>query len=575
MSNFLQLLLFAIFSVLSVQGVAQEIAVSSKIRQIDSLIECHQPNAALLLISKKMNDKSLELNETELKQLKLKKNEALSVAERYEELMNYSKTLIEEYSTDTLSLIRLRLDRALAFEYLEEWKQCEQELLRIKSLAVGFEQTELYGIYLYRTTSFYRVQKKLEMARDFANKSYLHAIKYDFEINKMISTMLLGFLTNVGEYEKERFYYREVLNGFRKLKNYPGMSGMYSSLARVFMEDSEYDSAIIYLDSAICISNENYNGILTTEYFKKSNIYERLNQTDSAFKYLKLHLEEKEKERTIAEKELILGLEYQYEKETQGRELDAKKREAELLEQSNKRLNYIAIVLLILVAIIACLSYFLAQSKKKLKLQNQDLAKSNQTKTLLLQELHHRVKNNLALIISMVGQVAQEGQIHAEPLEELETRIRAISTAQELLFQNFVSDSETQNKIDMAEYLLMVAKSVINLQGREIGLEMEIENVQLNADTSVPIGIILNELITNSLKHAKPISENLLIEFGLSEQNGELAFWYEDNGTNFPKHPKRIGVGSTILHGMAMQLQGSFMREESEYEFKLKIKNDG
>ena len=123
-------------------------------------------------------------------------------------------------------------------------------------------------------------------------------------------------------------------------------------------------------------------------------------------------------------------------------------------------------------------------------------------KEVLLREIHHRVKNNLQIISSLlnlqVGFTADKKT--NEILEESKNRVKSMALIHEKLYQtkNFTS-------LDIHEFITELINNLFNSYGTEtsdIKLDLQIENVNINADQAVYVGLIVNELVSNSLKHA-------------------------------------------------------------------------
>ncbi|WP_338394905.1 sensor histidine kinase [Fulvitalea axinellae] len=188
------------------------------------------------------------------------------------------------------------------------------------------------------------------------------------------------------------------------------------------------------------------------------------------------------------------------------------------------------------------------------------LEEKNEENELLLGEVHHRVKNNLQLITSMLR--LRERQLTSDKAKKLigESReqIKAIATAHESLYKKNMGDL-----LDMNEYVKQLVADTREALGDTAitwKSHIDIGRLFLNADTAVPIGLILNELITNSLKYAKPIRQEVLrIEVKVSEIDGLVQLTYSDNGTPAPEMADALEAGSK--RGFGMKLIRSLCRQ--------------
>jgi PAS domain S-box-containing protein len=161
---------------------------------------------------------------------------------------------------------------------------------------------------------------------------------------------------------------------------------------------------------------------------------------------------------------------------------------------------------------------------------------SLQEKEVMLREIHHRVKNNMQVISSLFN--LQAGKTvnpeYREILKEGQARIQAMSLVHEKLYQ-----SRDLSKIDLAGYIQSLAIHLFHVylaDPDQVRLETDFEEVLLDINSAVPCGLILNELISNSLKHAFPEGRKGLIRIGLKRgSDGTIILRVADDGIGFPK----------------------------------------
>jgi PAS domain S-box-containing protein len=162
---------------------------------------------------------------------------------------------------------------------------------------------------------------------------------------------------------------------------------------------------------------------------------------------------------------------------------------------------------------------------------------SLQEKEVLLREIHHRVKNNLQVISSLfnlqAGHTLNEGC--RAILKAAQTRIRSISLIHERLYQ-----SGQLSRIDFGGYLNSLAVHLIHVycpQPGRIRLETDFEDMTLDIASAIPCGLLLNELISNALKHAFPENRGGIVRIGLKhEPDGLIEIRVADNGIGFPEN---------------------------------------
>jgi len=155
------------------------------------------------------------------------------------------------------------------------------------------------------------------------------------------------------------------------------------------------------------------------------------------------------------------------------------------------------------------------------------LAQSNQQNVLLLQEVHHRVKNNLNIIASMLGlQMLREEEPRIQDLlAKNKHRIRSIALVHEILYRH-----DNFKRINIHEYLRQLATTLIDLYDKEVDVRVKGLPMEIPFELVLRIGIIVNELIVNSIKYALEDTE-AAIQIRFEEEATHYLFHYEDSNT--------------------------------------------
>jgi PAS domain S-box-containing protein len=195
----------------------------------------------------------------------------------------------------------------------------------------------------------------------------------------------------------------------------------------------------------------------------------------------------------------------------------------------------------------------------------QQLRTSLREKEALLREVHHRVKNNLQVISSLLHmQAAESADPHTQTVfQESQTRVRSMALVHERLYQ-----SGDFSGINFRDYLPAVGKDLLFSYGRtDIGLSIEGEDVHLAIDSAIPCGLIVSELISNCLKHAFPDGRRGTITVELHTQGEEsVRMVVRDDGVGFP--PDKVltdirSMGMTLVLGLVQQLDGTVTLDRS------------
>lgn len=215
-----------------------------------------------------------------------------------------------------------------------------------------------------------------------------------------------------------------------------------------------------------------------------------------------------------------------------------------------------------------------------LKRAEKRLQASLQEKEVLLKEIHHRVKNNLQIVYSLLRLQRRKlkDQLAANALLESQSRIESIALIHEKLYQ-----SEDLSRINLAEYIPSLVTnlfSTYNFSHTQIALRTEIGPIFLDIDKAIRCGLIINELLSNSLKYAFPDKNqgNLLIRLQLSVTSTEaekptITLIMKDNGVGIPNHvdfshPETLGL--QLIQGFVGQLKGTLeMQCQGGTEFQI------
>jgi two-component sensor histidine kinase len=184
------------------------------------------------------------------------------------------------------------------------------------------------------------------------------------------------------------------------------------------------------------------------------------------------------------------------------------------------------------------------------------LRKSNEEKDILLKEVHHRVKNNLQLLSSLIRlrSNSESNEIVRDELNDINSRIRSIA-----LLHNKVYLSESIQNIDFAHFandLINEVKMTFAFEGKLIvKIDSDLKEVDLN--NMVPMALILNELITNSFKHGIKNNGELSIEVQQIDGN-KYQMFYGDNGAWKEPGSDSNSMGLSLIDSLSEQLDGSF-----------------
>jgi two-component sensor histidine kinase len=207
----------------------------------------------------------------------------------------------------------------------------------------------------------------------------------------------------------------------------------------------------------------------------------------------------------------------------------------------------------------------LKQAEQDLRTSVGKLESALNEKTVLLQEIHHRVKNNLAVISSLLNMKSEttEGADAKLALEESQRRVHSIALIHEHLY-----GSEHLDRINFAEYaqqLVQVLYSAFAGESVRISIRMDLDPIELGVDLAVPCALVLNELLSNAFKHAFPGVRRGEIHITFRESEpGHMELAVEDDGVGSPGvlvERKTKSIGLQIVRILTAQLSGTLKQE--------------
>jgi two-component sensor histidine kinase len=345
----------------------------------------------------------------------------------------------------------------------------------------------------------------------------------------------------------------------------------YNELAKCYFECKEYKACEAYLDSA--------NGILKEidaplELLKNLKLRAALWSLNGRYKEaVEIYQQYNTLQESIAlnDKELqMLNQRIAYQTTELQEKIDFQEKEIaakELTEENRSLQRTLMFILILFMLFLLIIAYFLFnRSKKREKIlfeKNEEilikstmLSNTLKEKKLLMKEVHHRVKNNMQIIISLLK--LQSEKINDKQIEiyfsEARNRIQSMALIHEFLYKK-----EKMDYMQMDEYikqLILEIQISYTQPNHIIEMHVDLDPIQLDFDTSIPLGLIINELVTNAYKHAFPNGVgNIWVSFKKVDKNYQLIV--KDNGIGPPSNYKEKmenSLGMELIHLLSEQI---------------------
>jgi two-component sensor histidine kinase len=331
-------------------------------------------------------------------------------------------------------------------------------------------------------------------------------------------------------------------------------SMMYSSLflSNIYLKEGDPQAAIEVLEPLIRILDS------TDRRQQKMVLYEKLSFAYEAGKDFKNALKFKNmvsklRDTLVSEitKKNIAELEVKYDLQTKERELEQ--------QSASKKLLYWILGSVFVVLVILSV-FFLKNSKKNQKLAQQKtlLEATVDEKNVLLKETHHRVKNSFQIVSSLL-------YLQSENMQDSEAQ-QAIKEAQNRVRSMVLIHQKLYNKdqlvgIDTQEYFHDLTREIFDSHqenGKTVNYVLQVESMMLDIESITPIGLILNELITNVLKHAYDVEDmDRKMEISFQKEGNRLILKVSDNGKGMPEQVHESSFGIKLMKALAKKLKAT------------------
>ena len=211
-------------------------------------------------------------------------------------------------------------------------------------------------------------------------------------------------------------------------------------------------------------------------------------------------------------------------------------------------------------------AYGTIQDITKIKIAEKGLKESIGEKEILLKEIHHRVKNNLMIISSLLSLQSRyiEDKASQEMFKESQNRARSMALIHERLYQ-----STDLKRINFGDYIRSLATELFNTYGANFGhikLKINVEDIFLDINTAIPLGLIVNEIITNSLTHAFPEGKTGEINVEFHPKDDHYEFTVKDDGIGFPddiEFQTTDSLGLQLIINLTDQINGDIELDRS------------
>ncbi len=406
-----------------------------------------------------------------------------------------------------------------------------------------------------------------------------------------------------GERDSAYYYYDLTADLSAALGDERGLGYLYEALGRLHFTDDEYELAIAQLEKSLVIrekyddksvlvntmlhlgaahfkmqsfskakkyilpamdlaSKHRMRQLLTTGHRILARMAILQNNHDMALQHLDAFYALNDTLKDLSMAEHIAEIEAKHQVSEKAAEVQRLSLQNELsaLQLSRTRVAFIAT----LVGSIALILFVcrLRALNQKVNRKNNAITEALQERELLLREIHHRVKNNLQIVSSLLSLQSRGNPDSPAAAALIEGRTRVESMA--LIHQDLYQDNSLLT-VDLKNYISRLCQNLFStyqVGDNQIALSLDISPVKLDVSTLIPIGLILNELITNALKYAFPNNRKGQIEVKLREAGDSLQLVVKDNGVGI-MHKSNTGLGHRLVEAFAKKLAAQITVDNS------------
>lgn len=469
-----------------------------------------------------------------------------------------------DYALEALNMgNRLSDKKAIALAYSDLsnlfWKQAKYDSgleYGLKSAAI-FEERNIndldYGFTLYVVGNNYLALQDYKKALNFYEHSIAIGQRYGFYNNLSdVYISQVELYTFLNEFEKASIAGKNAVKYAELLDNNFMLMRAWLSIGKLQNIQGKYVSAIESLEKSITIATDDFEDefYLSQAYETLGKAYAGNHNYHDAYRAF-AEYDKLKKQIFTAEADHRISL-LRTEFDVAQKENIIQLQENQIIKQRTRQTLIIIVVVLLMLYLILLYKAVKNNSKK-----NKLLQKQNAEKEFLLKEIHHRVKNNLEIVSSLLA--LQSAEIKdpnvADAMQKSQYRIQSMSMVHQKLYQE-----KSLSSIEMKSYFQDLANYIIDVFDAQerIDVVVEMDEIELDVDTAIPIGLIVNELLTNSMKYAFPENGNGLLKIELHKQDSQLMLTVSDNGIGKSNNIANVGTGfgTKLIQLLTQQLEG-------------------
>lgn len=392
------------------------------------------------------------------------------------------------------------------------------------------------------------------------------------ELSKLHNNISQVYNEHYQDYNKALAYQMKAVD-YNTKRNYPHrLTYNYNTIAQVYMNMGKMTLANEYGHRMLALSNELKSPfMLVNAYSLLTRVNRKMQRFDSALYFQDMWVNLSDSINNLTRSNQIADMQVKYETGEKEERISYLNGLDKVKNQRMLMLGGAMFVLLLLLAVV----WF---QKRRSQQQQQKITEQSEKLQWMMKELHHRVKNNLQIVFSLLN--LQSYRIKDEEsqtaMRESQLRVQAMSLMHQRLYQ--VDDVSLVN---FKLYLTDLAETLMKAYGYvpdDFDLTINVEKEMLDVDTVMPMGLLVNEIITNAFKYAYQEVERPALHISLTENSNQLKLDISDNGPGMEgAGVNKDGFGKKLIAALSKQLKATYrVKNElgTSYSFIIPINSE-
>lgn len=380
-----------------------------------------------------------------------------------------------------------------------------------------------------------------------------------------------------GDLEKATDYFKYAAKIAKKYRNYYNLTSSYNAVANCYLDVKNYKLAKEYALKSLKYAKE--SGATERELFVHqtlSDVYFGLGEYKQAFESLSVYANLKDSIFTEEKSDALAEMQARFEVKANRQKVKEIQLKQQIQAEKHVRELVILIIVIFIILVISGFLFLLVRNRKRIHIllqQKYEMTQQNlEQKEFMMGEIHHRVKNNLQMVHAILDLQARDlkDPESVKLIEDSLNRINAISLIHQKLYQ-----TENIRAVNMEEYLRELVDDLVyhfrKEVSKQIRIRYELEDLNLDIETALPIGLIVAELVTNSCKYAFADVETPEIELRLKVQEKQLVLVVADNGTGKSGGQNGTNFGTKLIQTMSKKLKAELVETSSDQGLKTEL----